>query len=314
MVPKSSQTISLSFSHVDPTVVQTVLSQMITNYFKKEREIHLAPGEFDSFFNDRRDKLAGEIATMTDREAELINQNGVVDPSRTMQAYQEEEAIILKQNDEEQADLAEGMVVAARLKSLIPAASQTNATAPPSNSLVPPSEETIAAYRTVSQHLKDLQDKETRLEGSYTSKNPLVQTNQAEIQEAQAQKHRLEQETPALLAVALTETEKVPGNNPAKDAVIVYNDAIAKIGRLQARMLVQSNLLQNLRTKGTNLTLMLGTLRDIDRDRTVGRGRAPEDRTEPEQQPIPECSGGHRASRSSRIPLRRCRTRTRPTK
>ncbi|MGD1083231.1 MAG: CpsD/CapB family tyrosine-protein kinase, partial [Verrucomicrobiota bacterium] len=266
-IPRASQTISLSFSHDDPAVVQLVLSQMITNYFLKEKEIHLSPGEFDEYFNKTRDRLTGEIARLTDRQAELLNSAQIVDPATAMTHAQEEEAEIYKEVDAEQADLAEGRVVVEHLKSLLMASGKTNATAPPTNSMVQPSEETIAAYRQVSKDLKDKQEYETRLEGVYTSKNLLVQTNLAEIQEAQAKKHQMEQQFPALLAVAPTETEKSPSTAPAADPITIYNNAVNRIVRIQAKMLAQSNILEGLRVKGTNLNVMLGALQDIGRSR-----------------------------------------------
>jgi uncharacterized protein involved in exopolysaccharide biosynthesis/Mrp family chromosome partitioning ATPase len=265
MVPKSSQNIVLTFAHPDTSVVQPVLEQVITNYFEREQVIHNGMGMFDESLNRQETMLKSRLEQTAAALADAKTTQGVVDLNAAMAAYQGQQAEIVRENDVAQADLAESVAIAEQIKKMIPNESQKPGLPPVTNSVTKPSEQTIAAYRQASQHLAELQAYESKLEEKYTTNNQLVKTNLIEIQEAEVQKHRLEQENPALMVVAPTEQGRAPENPRSMDPVAAYSSALARIEAARARIKVQSAELELLQSKGTNLNQLEATVRELER-------------------------------------------------
>ncbi len=267
--PRFGQTITLTFSHKDPSIVQQVLEQVITNYYEREDEIHLRNALFEPYLNRRHEMLSSRLADTRERLAEAKNSQGVVDVPAAMAAYAQQEGAIVQENYMAQADLAETVARVEQLKKMIPsdasAAARATNSEPATNNLTQPSEQVLSAYQRVRQHLVDLQADEAKLESRYTTNNAVVKTNLLDIRAAQAEKRQMEQENPALLVVAPAQPGNTRNAAPTVDMVGAYNAAIGRIAELQARMIVQSNELKAIRARGTNLNQLEATLRALDR-------------------------------------------------
>ena len=66
-VAQNSSVIEIAFQHPDPTIVQPVLNEIITDYLNKYAEIHLALGTEDDSLTEETTQLRSQIA-QTERE------------------------------------------------------------------------------------------------------------------------------------------------------------------------------------------------------------------------------------------------------
>jgi uncharacterized protein involved in exopolysaccharide biosynthesis/Mrp family chromosome partitioning ATPase len=259
----ASQIINLTFSHRDPTLVQPVLQQIITNYIKEEEEIHYKPGQLDAYLTRKKEIIANRLQQTISDLADFKNAVGVVDLPAAMSQFQAQEGDIVKTMTQTRFALAEAMTLADQLKKNLPATVETNAAAA-TNSLTPPSAKTIAAYQKLLRQLANLEAKEETLEQHYTSENSLVKTNQDEIEQAENKKEKMEEENPGLLALAPGQSS---GPTPAMLAQTAYNNAVARVEQLKSSMNEQLSELQIIQSKGTNLNQLDAKLRELERSR-----------------------------------------------
>jgi Mrp family chromosome partitioning ATPase/uncharacterized protein involved in exopolysaccharide biosynthesis len=284
-VPKTTQIISLSFSHSNPEVVKPVLDLLITNYINKHADIHQRTALFDPYLHAQTDLRKMRLKATADQLAKAKSDGGVVDMAEEMRAFTSQEAAIKQENYMALAELDEALGRAEQLRSMIPPArsqaASTNAEPAASTDagvpkVLPPSPAEQDAYTKARQRLADLQAKESKLESMYTTSNSQVKANLLDIEAAEAQKKALEEATPGLVLAATVGTESkavsasgAPTAPSGLDPAAAYNDELTRIAGLSKKIARQTNVLELIRNRGASLVQMQANIHELERNMAI---------------------------------------------
>jgi len=274
-VPKSSQIIEVTFSHPDAAICRQVLEDLVTNYFSMHTEIHQRTEMITASLKEQTTLLKTRVDDYYNQIAKLKNDSGIVDLSEKIKALENQENLIRQDLNLTQTMLEEGKARADRLKTLIPAAAVETNTAPSTNIVkapAPPSSEQQAAYTSLRSDLQKLQERETALESIYSTNEPRVMANLAEIAGTKSKIAALETNAPGLLVVAaISEAKMQTGATPhmGMDPVEAYNDEITKIAGLQARANRDQDELSLCSTNNNNVVSIESRYRQLERDRAA---------------------------------------------
>jgi polysaccharide biosynthesis transport protein len=77
-VPMNSSVIRVMFQHKDPTIVQSVLREIVGSYLKKHVSIHRAVGLVGDFLTQETDQLRARLAQTEEELRQAMNKAGVI--------------------------------------------------------------------------------------------------------------------------------------------------------------------------------------------------------------------------------------------
>jgi uncharacterized protein involved in exopolysaccharide biosynthesis/Mrp family chromosome partitioning ATPase len=191
-VPAGSSVIDIVFYHPDPTLVQPVLTEIITNYLEKHLEVHQATGASDDFLMEETTQLRSQISQTENELRAAKTSAGFVSVEQAEKFYGEQIAKIREELYEDEADVAEHQL------ELDP--TDTNAL-------------TIATAEISAGQLEEFQEVCARLEfvqrlenkyltqDGFTEENTLVEETRVQIDETTKLKRNLEKKFPALASL-----------------------------------------------------------------------------------------------------------------
>jgi uncharacterized protein involved in exopolysaccharide biosynthesis/Mrp family chromosome partitioning ATPase len=105
--PQFSSVITVRFQHPDVTLVQPVLREIISQYFKNHLEIHRTPGMVGDFLNQETDQLRARLAQTEDELRKARAKAGVFSIDESKKSLAEQTATIRQQIFTAEAELAE---------------------------------------------------------------------------------------------------------------------------------------------------------------------------------------------------------------
>ena len=262
--PRYSPILKVTFSSRSPGIITNVLDQVIAEYLEKHSQTYQRK---DVDWITREIQMRQTRLNETEMElAKLKGQNGITTLDEAMAAYKQQEGAIKQLDLMAQADLAESMARLTQLSNIMQNAGQTattNATAP--SPAQPPSERTLKDYRQANQHLVDLEAKEAKLESEYNTNNLQVQANLIDIQVAKAKLRSLEDENPGLLMMGVKEEGRTIGPPGIGEPLAAYNSEATRAEGLKARIRAYAAELELFKERGTNLTQIGVTIKDLER-------------------------------------------------
>ncbi len=191
-----SSVIHVAFQHPDPTVVQPVLNEIISDYLSKHTEIHQPLGTEDDFLAEQTSQLRAQIV-QTERELMMAQTNlGIISLDETKKNIAEQIAKYQSQLLDVEVELATRQGMLAKTAGTSPAnLSVTNAVTPAG---IPPDQ--AEQYKKLGVRLALLQKRNDDFATQgYTEDSVLVKDVAAQIKTNTELKKQMEQKYPGLM-------------------------------------------------------------------------------------------------------------------
>jgi uncharacterized protein involved in exopolysaccharide biosynthesis/Mrp family chromosome partitioning ATPase len=279
--PAQSSVIHIIFRHPDPTIVQPVLREIISDYLDKHVEVHQSVGTSDDFLTEETAQLRGEISQTEDELRAAKTNAGIVSVDEAEKSYAEQISKIRQELFQAQADLAE------RQAALKPEATNVEA------GMEAPSDE-LDDYRNICARLDFLQKRESDYltQQGYTEGNSLVVEVRSQIGATMTLKTNLEAKFPALAGLYIP---SLPGQLPSSSGGIEES-----IG-LESRISALKQQLNQLKNEALNVDDAESKISDLERKKQIQEGNYQYFATSLEQARIDEALGPGRQSNISPI-------------
>jgi polysaccharide biosynthesis transport protein len=290
-VPVGSSVIHVLFKHPDASIVQPVLGALIDTYLKKHVEIHAAVGIVGDFLTQETDQLRTRLSQTEDDLRKATAKAGVVSVQDAQKAFPIQEAEIQAQIFNAEAELAERSSLYDQLTKRNPATPAT------STSLPEPTADQIAKYKDASARVDMLQKRQDDLLTQFTPENTRVQEVRALLSQAQADKTKLETESPQLLHVQISST---PATSARADAIDPATEA-AHLNALQAKIKVLNSQLEEIRGEAAKVDQMEVTIQELQRQKDLEEANYKYYEASLEQSRINEALGTGKVSNISQI-------------
>jgi polysaccharide biosynthesis transport protein len=255
-VSQNSSVIDIIFQHPDPTIVQPVLNEIITDYLSKYAEIHLALGTEDDSLTEETTQLRSQIA-QTERELMVAKTNvGIISLDDAKRNVSEQISKIQGQMVDVEVELATRQGGAVNTDSLASGKQvMTNAVAEI------PSDQ-IDAYDRLCMRLDVLQKKSNEFLGQgYTEESVLVQDLSEQIDKTKELKKNLEEKYPGLANLGVPSD---PGGQAATSA-----DASATTRGLQSRLAALNTQMNQLRSEAMTVGEVEPKILDLQRQEQI---------------------------------------------
>jgi polysaccharide biosynthesis transport protein len=255
---EKSSVIDIIFQHPDPTIVQPVLNEIITDYLNKHTEVHQAPGTEDDFLTDETTQLRSQIA-QTERELMSAKTNaGIISLEDTKKTVGDQISKIQGQLLDIEVELATrqgGLVKTDMLSSVKP--SITNAIGE-----IPPKQ--INEYNRLSKRQDILQKKSADFLGQgYTEESVLVTDLSDQIAKIEEQKKNLEEKYPGL------ENLEVPPSESDMPSSASSEGSAQSTALLQAKAKVLDAQLDRLRAESVTVGEAEPQILDLQRKEQI---------------------------------------------
>jgi len=242
--PKQDSVIHVVYSDADPTVVQPVLSQIISDYLDKHMQVHQSSMS-DDYLSQETAQLRSQIDETEDELQQTKNAAGIISLPDAEKSYTEQIAGLHSQLFEAQADLA------AQTAEIKGHTQQTNVATTSSAAMDVPAQRQDE-YQRVCSRLDFLQGRENDYytKDGYTDENRLVQETQLEITQTQMLKRDLEGRYPELVGTYVpTTTDQSSSGEPAVASLGANLTPLS----LQARIPVLKQELAELQTEAAKV-------------------------------------------------------------
>lgn len=234
--PPQTATITVTFQHPDPEIVQPVLTALLKAYALKSDQVHKGKGIWDEYFAQQRTEWSKKLAATEEQLRTLKNEAKLLDLDETKHTIQGQITKLQERLFEAEIELAErkGQLGSAGVAAL--SATATNGAAP---------REKMEDYSATVARLDYLVRHERRLlaEGLKEA-HPWVQSARTELADRKEHKLELEKKYPELVGSAIAGP---PGSTNTFDT-----DAAA-IKRLTANVAVYTTQLSNAQYKASQL-------------------------------------------------------------
>ncbi len=294
-VPPKSSVISVKFRHSDPTIVQSVLREIVGSYLKKHVSIHRAVGIVGDFLTQETDQLRARLAQTEEELRQMMNKAGVISLEDSKRTSSEQIARLRQQIFDLQTDLAGRSSVLKEMTKTAPTAA--TAPAPTAENPSPPPAETIEAYQKIAAQLAVLRQKEQVLRTNYTEQSSPIQELLAQQAEAEVQKKKLEAEFPALTnpSITMVALPNQPANafDPVREA--------AQIVAIQSKIKILNSQLEEVRAEAAKVDQLEISILEIRRRKELEEANYRYYSANLEQSRINEALGTGRVSNISMI-------------
>jgi uncharacterized protein involved in exopolysaccharide biosynthesis/Mrp family chromosome partitioning ATPase len=287
---KDSSVIYVTFRHPDPSLVQPVLAEIISDYQDKHALVHRSIGMSDDTLQEKTTQLRLEIRQTEDMLRQAKTNAGIISIADTEKSYQDEMTRINRELFQAKASLAEHSV---RLEQLNAAAGAKN-TATNSVSEVPA--DTMSHYKSVCTRLAYLEKQQNDyLQEGYTDENKLVKENQDVMTTVAKTKADLEAQYPSLTEVDTSAASA--GNTPA----VAETAESAQVSSLPLRIKELQAQLTQIRDEAARLDEAENQIADLERTKRIQEGNFNYFATVQEQSRIDEQLGPERFSNINEI-------------
>jgi uncharacterized protein involved in exopolysaccharide biosynthesis/Mrp family chromosome partitioning ATPase len=255
----NSSVIDIIFQHPDPSVVQPVLREIISDYQNKHLEIHQVLGTEGDFLNDQTTQLRAEIAQTEDELMSAKTNAGVVSLEDAKKTVEDQIAKIQGQLLDVEVELAKRQGVLDITNTPLSGNSQaTNALAVAQI----PSDQ-IDAYSKACLRLVILEKKRDEfLSQGYTEGGVLVQDLAEQIKGVQAAKTNLETKYPGLASLGVS----APGS--AEQDGVSSEDS-TKLSELKSKVAILNSQLDRLRQEAVTINGAEPKINDLMRKQQI---------------------------------------------
>jgi len=254
---RRSNVILVTFQHPDPSLVQPVLSLVISNYFKKHVAVHRKVGISQVDLADKVFSLGNQLKTTETEILTLKTNRGMLSIEDARRVLNGEEVEIRRELVSSAAELAEHQATARQM------GRAGTAEAGATNIVVAVPADRTTEYRNLMARLDALRVRRADLLLQFTPVNPMVKAVEQQMTEVNQQKADLEKQYPSLTSV--------PTATPGAPAVSVdpAAEALRRIGELQAKINVLTNRLNEIRAGAQSLETDQNTIAQLQRKRDL---------------------------------------------
>lgn len=187
--PRGSRVIGVALAHPDRTVVQPVLSMLISEYLNKHLEIHMTSGLFDEILSKETLVLRDQLAKTEEELRQVQDQAGVVSLEETKRAYAEQMSKVRQQISDTEGEIAERRAILEDFEE-----SRTPEQAVPAAK--------VQEYRVLLGLLETLSRRYQELLTTFTAESAAMTNLRQRMVETMALKEQLEAAFPPLLSIS----------------------------------------------------------------------------------------------------------------
>jgi uncharacterized protein involved in exopolysaccharide biosynthesis/Mrp family chromosome partitioning ATPase len=260
-ISPGSSVIHITFQHPDVEIVQPVLHEVISQYFKMHVETHRAAGMLGETLAQEADTLRSQLVQMEDDLRKAKNKAGVISLDESKRTNAAQIATVRREIFDAQAEVAEREGI---LQQLTKQAEGAGAGPGPTINAPPP--EVYEQYASTSERLAFLQKLEHELLAQFTPENPRVKDLQGQISQTIEAKRKLETDFPQLMpARSVVPTSREVLGPRYLDA----ETTAAQITALQAKLKVLGTQLKELQDEAARIDQMEGTILDLQRKKEL---------------------------------------------
>jgi succinoglycan biosynthesis transport protein ExoP len=255
-----SSIIIVTFRHPDSRIVQSILQEVINDYFQKHYEIHSAGGQFDDALTMEQSTLNVQLNATEQQIADLKNKANItsIDDSQKDLAGQ-----ISKIRDDildAQVELSGDQAAMKQTGGQTLEEATTNV-----EPTVPPIE--IDAYTRIDANLDAFRKKENDyLVEGFTHSNTLVQAVDEQISNAEKSKSDLEKKYPQISGAS---TISVTAANTMADSTTDPKTQMARMVELQAKIKAWNAQLLQLQIQATNLNNLAPAIAQLEQTESI---------------------------------------------
>lgn len=282
---RGSRVVGVQFSHPDSSIVQPVLSMIVSEYLKKHLEIHMTTGPFDEILSKETQVLRDTLAKTEEELRQIQDKAGVISLDETKRAYGEQMSRVRQQISDTIGDLAERKALLEDFeRSQVPVRAVPAAKA--------------QEYRTVLGALETLYRKQQELLITFSAESAVMVNLRQRIAENLEVKDRLELEYPALANQALPAS---PASGESAPAGFDPIEQRARIRALETRVTVLQDHLARIRKEASDLGALEMSITDLQRKKELQETQYRYFSTSLEKTRINEALGSGRVSNISII-------------
>lgn len=252
--PPKNMSLTVTFSHRDPELVQPAMAAIVKVYMRRHRDIHFGGGG-DGFFVERREEARKKLEGI-EKELTLLKTSArVPDLRERMSAVSKEYADLQSQVLKAQSDLAR------RKAELGDFANMTNLHA----NAIPPDK--ISAYSEIMEQMEEIKKRQrTLLLDDLTTNHPAVVKLEVKMQEQIRQKLSFEKQFPALTNYISAGPRSGSGGN-TNSAKFDLESEWADINKLARTIKSDEAVLDGLRDEAFRLMELEPKLTELERRR-----------------------------------------------
>ena len=261
-VPVHSSIIQLSFSHTDPTIVQSVLREIINQYLKKHVEIHRSSGLVDDFLTQETEQLRTRLSQTEEDLRNAKSKLGYASIDEATKTISSLSTRLRQEISNAETDQAERE---AYVHSIEMANSPTVPTTETAQTPLPP-DEIINAYTGFIARAGVLRKNEQDLQAQFTPESNPVKANHAQLVEAEINAKKLEADYPSLKFIAVTQPVATGQNSARPDLVLEK----ARLKSIQSRITVLKEQLNKLKDEANRINSMEAEVTELTRRKDLG--------------------------------------------
>ncbi len=243
-VPNRSNILLVRFRHPDPAIAQAIVGQLIEMYLKRHVQLRQDTGALDEFFSKQADDLRARLSKTEEDLKKLKADAQVISLEDSKHAHVVQEARIKDDLFAAEAELAERQAALGQFVKTAPAPTDTNAPVP----VIAP--EKAEQYRMTVAECEAFRRREQELLMRFAAEHPFVLRIREQLQDAEARKRQLEEETPALLTIVTPATSSLPSSASTFDPAA----ETARVLSIQAKIKVLTNQLERVRAEASKVS------------------------------------------------------------
>ncbi len=312
---KKGSVIHAIFKHPDPEMVQTVLQEIVDTYVRKHIEVHQTGGALDDFLTRKTDELRNQLSGTEQEIREKRTAAGLLSLEDAKKSCIERASKINLDLLAAQSELAERTAALGgwtKANSAAPVSTNTASEAATNIAVGLPSSSALPAelppgvadtYKHLLERLDGLWKNYQQLRSQYTEESKLVKEARTQITEADAQKLKLEQENPRLLATAASAVKQSGFvQSPSSPSADLSTESYRILG-LQSKINFLTAQLDKIRSEMTNIDNYEPALVELARKKLWEETNYHYFEVRREQSRINEALGNGKVSNISKVQL-----------
>lgn len=247
-----SSVIDVTLQYPDPAMVQPILSEIISCYFRKHTQVHLGSVMSGDYSIQETNRLYKELAQTKQELKNARNVAGVFSIDEADKSYQDQLSQFRTKLFAAEAELVERKEM---LKTFSNATSSSTQSASEAASTI--SSDKVDEYRNLCTRLDLLRKKEQELLLQYTDQSVPIKDLRAQIAGSETLKKKLETDNPMLasLGVPLGQTDH---------AVVSLADNQEQIAMLETRVKVLNSQLSQVQSNASKIDESKTTIEELE--------------------------------------------------
>ena len=255
-----SSVIHVIFRHADPSLVQPILTEIITDYLDKHSLVHKAIGISDETLAEETTQLRLQIQQTDDLLRQAKTNAGIISIADTEKSYQDELTRIKRELFQAKASLEEHQTSEKDLASEEAAAKKNGMT----NLYVKVPADQMARYKNICTRLAGLQrHQDEYLQQGFTEDNKLVKEAEDQMADAAKIKEELETRFPSLAEMDTS----VAGANAAQP--LTEAAEAGQVHILNVRIKALTAQLQQIQGEAAELDEAEAKIEDLQRTKRI---------------------------------------------